>query len=41
MEDIRRRKGKTKGGGESEGEMNHERLWTLRNREVLEGRGMG
>ena len=41
MEDIRRRKGKMK-GGKSEGEMNHERLWTLRNKlRVLEGRGWG
>ena len=41
MEDIRRRKGETK-GGTSEGEMNHERLWTLRNKlRVLEGKGMG
>jgi len=41
MEDIRRRKGKMK-GGKSEGEMNHERLWTLRNKlTVLEGRGVG
>ena len=30
MEDIRRRKGKVR-LGKSEGEMNHERLWTLRN----------
>ena len=29
-------------GGKSEGETNHERLWTLRNKlRVLEGRGMG
>jgi len=29
-------------GGKSEGEMNHERLWTLRNKlRVLEGRGLG
>ena len=41
MEDIRRRKGKMK-GGKSEGETNHERLWTLRNKlRVLEGRGEG
>ena len=40
-EDIRRRKGKTK-GEKSEGEMNHERLWTLGNNlRVLEGRGVG
>ena len=39
MEDIRRRKGKVK-GGESEGEMNHKRLWTLRNKlRVLGGVG--
>ena len=31
MEDIRRRKGKKK-GGKSEGEKNHERLWTLGNK---------
>ena len=38
---IRRRKGKMK-GGKPEGEMNHERLWTLGNKlRVLEGRGMG
>ena len=30
MEDIRGRKGKLK-GGKSEGETNHERLWTLGN----------
>ena len=41
MEDIRRRKGKMK-RGESEGEMNHERLWTLRNKlRPSEERGMG
>ena len=40
MEDIRRRKGKVN-WGKSEGEMNHERLWTLRNKlRVLEERGM-
>ena len=40
-EDIRRRKGKVN-WGKSEGEMNHERLWTLRNKlRVLEGRGWG
>ena len=31
MEDIRGRKGKLK-GGKSEGETNHERLWTLGNK---------
>ena len=41
MEDIRRRKEKVN-WGTLEGEMNHERLWTPRNRvRVLEGRGMG
>ena len=42
MEDIGRRKGKMK-GGKSEGEMNHERLWTLRNklRVLEEGWGGG
>ena len=41
MEDIRRRKGKVN-RRKSEGEMNHERLWTLRNKlKVLEGRGWG
>ena len=40
MEGIRRRKGEMK--GESEGEMNHERLWTLGNKlRVSEGKGMG
>ena len=35
--DIRRRKGKVN-WGKLEGEMNHERLWTLRNKlSVLEG----
>ena len=35
------RKGRMK-GGRLEGEMNHERLWTLRNKlRVLEGRGVG
>ena len=29
MENIRRRKGKMKGERDSEGWMNHERLWTL------------
>ena len=39
MEDIRRRKGKNK-GGKSEGETNHEKLWTLRNKlRVSEERG--
>lgn len=39
MEDIRRRKGKVN-WGKSEGDMNHERLWTLRNKlRVLEGVG--
>ena len=38
MEDIRRRKGKLN-WGKLEGEMNHERLWTLRNKlRVLEGK---
>ena len=38
MEDIRKRKGKAN-WGKSEGEENHERLWTLRNKlRVLEGR---
>ena len=37
----RGRKGKMK-GGESEGEMNHERLWTRGNKlRVSEGRGGG
>ena len=41
MEDIRRRKGNMN-WGKSEGEINHERLWTLRNRlRVLEGRRVG
>ena len=41
MEDIRRRKGKMK-GGKSEWEVNHERLWTPSNKlRVLEGRGVG
>ena len=40
-EDMRRRKGKTK-RGKTEGEMNHERLWTPGNKlRVLEGGGMG
>ena len=40
-EDIRRRKGKMK-GGESEGGMNHERLWTPGNKlRVSAGRGVG
>ena len=39
MEDVRRRKGKVN-WGKLEGEMNHERLWTLRNKlRVLEGSG--
>ena len=38
IEDIGRRKGKVN-WGKSEGEMKHERLWTLRNKlRVLEGR---
>ena len=38
MEEIRRRKGKVN-WGKSEGEMKHERLWTLRNKlTVFEGR---
>ena len=43
MEDIRRRKGKLKGEGwESEGKMNHERLWTPGNKlRVSEGREWG
>ena len=41
MEDIRRRKGKVN-WGKLEGEMNHERLWILRNKlRVLEGRAVG
>ncbi len=40
MEDIRRRKGKMR-GGELEGEMNHERLWTLRNKQGFRGEGGG
>ena len=37
-EDVGRRKGKVN-WGKSEGKMNHERLWTLRNKlRVLEGR---
>ena len=41
MEDIRRRKGKMK-GGKSEGETNHERLWTPGNiLRVSEGMGVG
>lgn len=41
MEDIRKRKGRAN-WGKSEGEMNHDRLWTLRNkRSVLEGRSVG
>ena len=40
MEDTRRRKGKAN-WGKSAGEMNHERLWTPRNKlRVLEGRGL-
>ena len=38
MEDIRGRKGKLK-GGKSEGETNHERLWTLGNNLRLFGGG--
>ena len=41
MEDIRRRKGKVI-WRKLEGEMNHERLWTPRNKlRVLEGKGVG
>ena len=41
MEDMVRRKGKVIGGN-PEGEMNHERLWTLSNKlKVLEGRRWG
>ena len=41
MEEIRGRKGKLK-GVKSEGEMNHERLWTSGNKLVVsEGRGCG
>ena len=41
MEDIRRRKGRVN-WEKSEGEMNHEILWTLRNKlRVLEGSGWG
>ena len=40
MEDIRRRKGKVK-WGKSEGEMNYERLWTLKKlAEGFEGAGL-
>ena len=40
-EDIRRRKGKVN-WRRSEGETNHDRLWTLRNKlRVLEGRRVG
>ena len=39
MENIRRRKGKMK-GGEFRGDTNHERLWTPGNKlRVSEGRG--
>ena len=41
MEDIRRTKGKVN-WGKLEGKMNHERLWTLRNKlRVLEWWGVG
>ena len=41
MEDIRRREGKVN-WGKLEGETNHERLWTLRNKlRVLGGRRVG
>ena len=41
MEDIKRRKGKMK-GGKSGGEMDHERLWTPGSKlRVSEGRGWG
>ena len=41
MEDMRRRMGKMK-SGKSEGEKNHERLWTPGNKlRVLEGKGAG
>ena len=41
MEDIKKRKGKMK-GGESEGEINHEILWTPGNKlRVSEGMGVG
>ena len=41
MEDFGRRKGKVY-WGKSEGEMKHERLWTLRNKlRVLEVKGLG
>ena len=41
MKDIRRKNGKVN-WEKSEGEMNHERLWTLRNKlRVLEGREVG
>ena len=40
MEDTRRRKGKMR-RGELEGEMNHERLWTLRNKQGFRGEGEG
>ena len=40
-EDIRRRKAKVN-RGKSEGEMNYERLWILRNKlRILEERGVG
>ena len=38
MEDIGRRKGKMK-GRKSEGEMNHERLWTPGNKQGFRGEG--
>ena len=40
MDDIRRKKGKMN-GGKSEGEMNHGRLWTLRNKQGFREEGAG
>ena len=41
MEDIGRKRGEVS-WGKLEGEMNHERLWTLRNKlRVLDGRRVG
>ena len=40
MEDIRRRKGKVN-WGKSEGEMNHERLWTRKQTGGFGGEGAG
>ena len=42
MEDIRRRKGKMKGGKSERETLNHERLWTLGSKlRVSEGEGVG